>query len=265
MSVTRDAFDPFKFHVDWDALGRGWNPFARRAALDPHLLARAVSAVMERCTLRSADGSKLVWNRYDVIVEPGARDHLRGLERLIASQLPAAIEQARAKLKAATVGPFVVHILPDEGGTLTSREAVVRVKCEAEGEAGDPEGAITIRLSRKPKGAARSSILPESSSVKVSWPQGEAIVPEGQRVTFGRAHENPPATFIALTGATGKINSRQVWIELFSGKVSVGRLSGANPVQVEGREVQPGGHIQVAQLPVDISLSLGELTLRVEA
>ncbi len=264
MSVKPDSFDPFKFHVDWDALARGWNPFAKRAALDPRLLAQAISEVMARCTLRNADGSRLVWNRYDLIVEPGARDHLRGLERLIASQLPASVEQARAKLKAATVGPFVIHILPDEGGTLTSKEAVVRVRCEAENDAGDPEGALTIRFSRKSKGAPGPAALPEGSAVRVSWPQGEAVVLEGQRVTFGRAHENPPATFIALKGATGKINSRQVWIELSSGRVSVGRISDANPVEVEGREVQPGGHIQVARLPVAITLSLGEMTLRVE-
>lgn len=262
MSIKQDAFDPQKFHVDWDSLSRGFNPFAKPKPLDPFLLAKALRAVMEQCTLRSADGSRLLWNRYDVIVEAKTRDHLRGLERLIATELPTAVEEARRALKGGTVGPFVIHILPDEGGHLTRKEAVIRALCESEKDSDDPEGAITIRFAKKGKGV--SAVVPQGSSVKVTWAQGDAVVLEGQRVTFGRAHENPPPSFVALKGASSKINSRQVWIEFEGGKVSVGRLSDANPVEVEGREVQAGGHIQVATLPLAVSLSEGEITLRVD-
>ena len=128
------------------------------------------------------------------------------------------------------------------------REVAGRVK----NELANPR-ALPVRSYRVEEGARFAAVATVA-----------AVEAEGQRVTCGRAHENPPATLIALKGATGRINSRQVWIELSSGKVSVGRISDANPVEVEGREVQPGGHIQVARLPVAITLSLGEMTLRVE-
>ena len=67
-----------------------------------------------------------------------------------------------------------------------------------------------------------------------------------------------------LAGATSKINKRQLWVEADEDGALIGRLSDANPVEVNGRLLQAGGQISIEDFPAQISLSSGELTLTLE-
>ena len=56
---------------------------------------------------------------------------------------------------------------------------------------------------------------------------------------------------------------QQLWIAVEAVGVVVGRLDGANPVEVAGALVAAGQEVRVATLPVQVSLSRGELVLAV--
>jgi hypothetical protein len=86
----------------------------------------------------------------------------------------------------------------------------------------------------------------------------------GTRVVLGRPHQPASPGFVALTGAAGKINKRQLWIEAGGGGVIIGRFSEANPVEVAGRLVQQGGQIAVDSFPVQVTLSNGEMKLTID-
>ena len=72
--INRDEQDPQKFHVDWQAVHAGLNPWKRseKVIIDPYLVAKAVKEVMRMCPHRTATGSPLVWNDYAVF-----RKHFR--------------------------------------------------------------------------------------------------------------------------------------------------------------------------------------------
>jgi hypothetical protein len=86
----------------------------------------------------------------------------------------------------------------------------------------------------------------------------------GLRVTIGRPHDDPGGRFIALAGASSRINKQQAWIEVAGSELRVGRFSTANPVTVNGRLVQPGGEIGVDGDVARIDLSNGELLLELQ-
>ena len=67
-----------------------------------------------------------------------------------------------------------------------------------------------------------------------------------------------------LSGASSKINKRQLWIEASEDGALIGRISDANPVEVKGRLVQAGGQISIDAFPAEINLSNGEMKLTVE-
>jgi hypothetical protein len=58
-----------------------------------------------------------------------------------------------------------------------------------------------------------------------------------------------------LVGAGATVNKVQAWIEVQRDGVRIGRLSQANPVQVDGRVLQPGGDVDVARGAVVLRLS----------
>jgi hypothetical protein len=80
---------------------------------------------------------------------------------------------------------------------------------------------------------------------------------------MGRPHKPASPGFVPLTGASAKINKRQLWIEAGAGGVIIGRFSEANPVQVAGRLIQSGGQIAVDRFPLDVTLSNGEMSLTI--
>jgi hypothetical protein len=125
---------------------------------------------------------------------------------------------------------------------------------------GRPARPLLTPTERVPEGALDAS---PAAGLRVEWPRGDARVADGTRIVLGRPHKPASPGFVALTGASTKINKRQLWIEAGAGGVIIGRFSEANPVQVGGRLIQSGGQIAVDRFPLDVTLSNGEMSLTI--
>lgn len=276
--IVKDEQDPQKFHIDWPAVHAGLNPWKRavRVSVDPFLVAKAVRGVMRQCTHQTAAGKPLVWNEYSVFLELSDWEHVKKLESTLVRDLGGIVEKEILKMKAEMVGAFNVRLLRDEGGSVRPGYAIVKVDfSEVEKPVSADQGEMTVRIST-PLGRTvldmQTQNLPDIGNpegegpeeLKVTWPDGETTIRGGARVVLGRPHTGETPGFVALTGANTKINKRQVWIEAEDGGAVIGRLSDANPVEVNGRLLQAGGQIDVDTLPVQISLSSGELHLTVD-
>jgi len=274
-AVTRDDQEPQTFHVDWAALRAGRNPWKRepKVAVDPFLVAKAVKAVMRKCPHQTATGKPLVWNEYVVFLDLGDWERIKKLEGTLVRDLGGVVEKELASLKADMVGSFNVRLLRDEGSTVRPGTAVIKVDF-AEGERAAPidPSEMTVRIGAHvaPSIIDHTVRVPEAQgpadqeSLKVSWPGGATTIRAGSRVVMGRPHAAPAPGFIALAGAGSTINKRQVWIEAGAGGAIIGRLSEANPVEVMGRLIQSGGQIAIDEFPAEISLSNGEMRLRLD-
>jgi hypothetical protein len=272
-AVTQDEQEPQTFHIDWPAVHAGRNPWKRVAtvAVDPFLVAKAVKSVMRRCPHQTATGKPLVWNDYTVFLDLVDWERIKKLETTLVRDLGGVVEKELKKLKAEMVGPLNVRLLRDEGSTVRPGHAIVKADfTEAEKFAPPDPSEMTVRIGA---GLGRSvADLPTTrvpdglptdgeQHLKVSWTGGHTMVREGARVVFGRPHTHSSPGFVALSGAGPKINKRQLWIEAGAGGAIIGRLSDSNPVEVNGRLIQPGGQIAIDSFPANVSLSTGELTL----
>ena len=283
--IHRDEQDPQKFHVDWQAVHAGLNPWKRaeKIILDPFLVARAVKGVMRQCTQQTATGKPLVWNDYAVFMDLNDWEQVKKLEGTLTRDLGAVVEKALRKSKAEMVGPLNVRLLRDEGGTVRPGTAVVKVDFRPEEKLGPAGGAgdvseMTVRIGglvaqsvtdltqRVPDmeglGVMKDDNAPEQ--LRLSWPGGTTTIRDGNRIVLGRPHPAPSVGFVPLSGAGSKINKRQLWVEADEDGAVIGRLSDANPVEVNGRLLQAGGQISIEDFPAQISLSSGELTLTLE-
>jgi hypothetical protein len=280
-AITRDEQDAQKFHVDWSAVNAGLNPWKRgeKVLIDPFLVAKAVKLVMGECRQQTAAGKPLVWNDYAVFMDLNDWEHIKKLESTLTRDLGGVVEKHLKKMKAEMVGPLTVRLLRDEGGSVRGGGAVIKVDFhEGEPAAALDASEMTVRIGGKlapsltdltqrvPDAAVITSEDPNSpETLRVSWSGGAATVRVGGRVVFGRPHPAPARGFVPLTGAGTKVNKRQLWIEAGGeGDAVIGRLSDANPVEVNGRLLQAGGQISIDEFPAEISLSSGEMTLRLE-
>jgi Protein of unknown function (DUF3662) len=272
--VTRDDEDPHAFLIEWSTLYAGHNPWkaTNKVAIDPLLVAKAVKEVMKRCPHHTASGRPLVWNEYAVFMDLTDWERIKKLEATLVRDLGDVVQKELLRLKAEMVGMLNVRLLRDEGGSVRPGRAVIKVDF-AEGEplqAPDP-GEMTIRVGAP---ALRSltelptervpELMTGQDRLRLLWPGGSTRVSDGVRTLLGRPHTGAPSHFVALSGASSKINKKQLWIEATDGGAIIGRLSDANPVQVKGRLVQAGGQISIDELPAEISLSSGELVLTLE-
>jgi hypothetical protein len=284
--LTRDDHDLQTFHVDWAALRAGLNPWkrGRKVAVDPFLVAKAVKAAMRQCPDRTATGSPLVWNDYAVFLDLADWSRIKKLEATLVRDIGAVVEKELTGLKAEMVGPLSVRLVRDESGAVRPGGAIVRAdftEAERLAPANPAEMTVRVRQSLPPRpltapptvrvpddpldGGARQA--PEAplngGGLRVEWPRGQTSVPDGSRIVLGRSHRAASPGFVALTGASARINKRQLWIEAGAGGVIIGRFSEANPVQVAGRLIQSGGQIAVDRFPLDVSLSNGEMNLTI--
>jgi hypothetical protein len=271
--LTRDEHDPQTFHIDWAGLSGGMNPWrrARKVAVDPFLVAKAVKEVMRVCPHRTATGSPLVWNDFAVFLDLTDWSRIKKLETTLVRDLGGVVEKELGALKAEMVGPLNVRLVRDESGAVRDGGAIVKGDfTEAERMATPDPSEMTVRVGRAlatplidpPTQRVREESL-ENGGLRVEWERGSTNVPDGSRVVMGRPHQPAAAGFVALNGAGSKINKRQLWIEAGAGGVLIGRFSEANPVEVAGRLIQSGGQIAVDRFPVEVSLSNGEMNLTV--
>jgi Protein of unknown function (DUF3662) len=272
--LTRDDHDPNVFHVDWSGVRAGRNPWKRgtAAAVDPFLVAKAVKEAMKLCPHRTATGSPLVWNDYSVFMDLEDWTRVKKLETTLVRDLGGVVEKELARLKAEMVGPLNVRLLRDESGNVRPGAAVVKADFSSAERLAPPDpNEMTVRVGRPspvpladPPTERVAGVVPDGSRLTVEWDSGSTSVPVGVRAVFGRPHKAPSPGFVPLTGAGTKINKRQLWVEAGGGGVIVGRFSEANPVEVAGRLVQPGGQIAVDRFPVDVTLSNGEMKLTID-
>ncbi len=276
MSVT--PRDERSFEVDLAALGRG--SFWRRlrgtpVRVDPYAVAKAVFAVMDRCEDRDVRGQRLIWNDYRVFLAQADFDRLAPLASTLERDLAAALQERMQAGEANMVGGLAVELLVSEGERLPSGRVVVQaafVPYTAEIAGAGTGGAVTVRADRKVAQPARPPPTgrvadpgADRGGLVVRWRDQEVSISQGVRVVLGRPHPHASGSFVPLHGATNEINRRQLFVEPSpEGGAVVGRLSGANAVQVNGRLVQPGGQLAVAELPVEISLTNGALVLELD-
>lgn len=265
--ITREKLNQFRIRfaeLDRGVLDR-FRPAER--VVDPYLVCRAVTEVMRQASMRSAAGRLLVWNEYRIILAPGDLEPLRALERRLRRELEAALAGEAQRLQAEVVGDVRVHLVADESGELRAGEAVVRADF-ATGERGAASD-MTVRVSGQTimgtiiTGAAAGSTVevPDRDQLVVAWPGGSARLTAGVRAVLGRPHAGAPAHFVPLTGASARISKQQLWILPDPDGAAIGRFPRANPVEVAGALLPSGQEMRVAELPVEISLSRGELLL----
>lgn len=246
--------------------------------VDPYAVARAVREVMRRASARSPTGGRLLWNEYRVILAPEDFEHLRALQDYLRRELQGVLEAEVERLGGELVGDLCVHVVVDEARELGPGDAVVRVAFSQNEHIAPPaDHEMTVRLGERgaageivaPAGAAEATAQVTGAwgpsalvaTYDLSWPGGQASVYDGVRTVAGRPHPGHPPQFVPLRGASARVSKRHVVITARGGAAVVGRLPGANPVDVGGRALAAGDEIEVSEPAVDISLSRGELVL----
>ena len=280
--LVREA--PDRFRIRFDELGAAGGllrslrrPAAAAVHVDPFMIGRAVAEVMKACAFRSASGRRLLWNDYRVILARADFELLRGLEVTIERDLHQALRRDAKGLDADMVGDLRVTIVFDDADELPAGEAVVRAQFVPSDRFAAPRaGELTVQFdTRVISGEIRSDAVlggtetvmvadaPPPSPYRVRWPGGEAPLPRDATVVLGRPHPDAPPGFIALGGASPRINKQQLSVQVTGDRVRIGRISGANPVHVAGQPVASGKD-HVASPPLEIALSNGELVLTIE-
>ncbi len=269
--LTREK--PNQFRIRFAELERGvldrLRPVAR--VVDPYLVCRAVVEVMRQASMRSAAGRLLVWNEYRIVMAPADLEPLRALERRLRGDLETALAGEARRLQAEVVGDVRVELVADEGGELAAGEAVIRADFAAEKRGGDSQ--MTVWLSGRtimgeidtgsPEPAGATVAVPDRGHLVAAWQGGTARLPPDVRSVLGRPHAGVPDHFVALSGASARISKQQLWIQPGSGggAIAIGRFERANPVEVGGALVQAGHELRVESLPVEVSLSRGDLVI----
>ena len=268
------AVEPDRFRVDFGRLeeggflGRLRGMLSRPGAVvvDPFRVGRAVCEVMSRSAERDVHGRLLVWNEFRVYLSRADYSRLRPLQSRLSAGLDTIIRKALSDLSAQTIGDPIVRVLFDEEVDLAQGIGeIVVAYVENDNIAAPVDAEVTVRVRQgTPQPVERTERVSDASSpgaLLVSWSGGSAAIAPGRRVQLGRPHPQPPENFIALAGASKRINSVQLAIENGTDGVVVSRPVRANPVQIAGRLLQPGGRMVLAEAAVEIVLSNGELTM----
>jgi hypothetical protein len=272
-----DREGPDRFRVRFGELARKVSKGLPRDAavhVDPYLIARAVAEVMQACTFRTARGGRLLWNDYRVILARADFDLVRALQGPLERDLGAALAEEAATTGAELVGELRVSVVYDESDELRAGEATIRVAFQPTEQLAAPRsGELTVRFDAaqmtglmRAVGSTETVIVQDTGAggggLRLRWGGGDASLPVGTTFALGRPHAGAPSPFIALTGASARVNKQQLWMAAAGASVRVGRYPAANPVHVNGKALSPGEEV-VVSVPAEIVLSKGELTLTV--
>ena len=283
-AVSRDA--PNRFRVRFREIA---SPGVKRIfgggffQVDPYVIARAIAQVMRYASMRSASGRALVWNEYRVILGRDDFEGLRALQARMQAEIGAVLGEEARRLDAELVGDLCVQLLIDEGQDVPPEEGVICVAfVPSERLASAPQGEMTIRLDRgviagllpvppapaptRERGGEQTVHVTDPALVSgagwtLRWAGAAARIPEGIQTVVGRPHAPAPPHFIALEGASQKINKLHFWLLCGPAGVVVGRPPDANPVAVDGTLIKAAGQLEVARPEFQIELSRGELLL----
>jgi len=274
-AIHREAAD--RFRIRFEELARAVVRGFRRGdvvQVDPYLIARAIAEVMRTCTFRTASGQRLLWNEYRVILARTDFEMVRALQGPLERDLGAALANEPAVRGAELVGELRISVVFDEGDELRAGDGMVRVgfvptdklPAARAGELTVRFDAATLTGMMQAVGSVETVIVNDSGASPAAyllrWPGGEIALAEGATVVLGRPHASAPPQFVALTGASARVNKQQLWIVAGPDALRIGRLADANPVHVNGTQLAAGAEVTVAA-PVELSLSRGELTLTI--
>ncbi len=275
-AVIRESADQYR--VLFGELGRWGLGLLRpreKALVDPYLIGRAVAEVMRECTVRSALGCPLLWNEYRVILSVADFEPMRALYATLVRDLREVLTAEVKGRGAELVGELRVTLVVDEATELEPGHAVVRVAfVPTERFAASAAGEMTVQFDTRaggphvgPTPAAATvhvsdAVEEPASTIVLRWPSGEAALPAGIPFVVGRPHPDPPARFVALTGANARISKQHLVVTAGSGRLRIVRLPSANPVHVDGRLLSAGEEMEAA-VPLELSLSRGEVVISV--
>ncbi len=268
--IRKDTADQFRISFPELVRAKRGEP----VQVDPFLIARSIALVMRECTVRSAAGRPLLWNEYRMILARADFDLVRALQGPLERDLSAVLAEEAKGRQAELVGALRVTVVFDEADELRAGQAVVRVAFVPTAKLSAPRaGDMTVRLdgwevageiAARPAGGGTDTVFVQdtdpSARAVLRWAGGEAPIGTGATVVIGRPHVGAPAYFVALAGATAKVNKQHVWITLGGTTARIGRFANANPVHVAGQPLAAGAETEVS-LPAEISLSRGELVL----
>ena len=271
--IRKEEVDRFRVSFHELAKARRGEP----VQVDPFLIARAVALVMRECTVRTAAGRPLLWNEYRVVLARRDFDLVRSLQGPLERDLQHVLAQEAHARQAELVGELRITVVYDEADELRAGEGAIRVGFVPTAQLATPRaGDMTVRFdgwavageiaARAPAGVADTMFVQDSTggapagACLIAWPGGAAPVPIGATVVLGRPHAAPPPHFVALAGASAKVNKQHLWVAVGPATVRIGRLAAANPVHVAGEALAAGEEREVP-LPVEIALSRGELVL----
>jgi hypothetical protein len=264
--LKREA--PDRFRVDFTRVPRPERSTLRRflRSADPVLvdawaIAQAVSAVLEACPFRSATGAPQVWNEYRVFLARADHDRLRPVESTLHAELGPLLYQKLVEMKAVTVGAITIRLLVDDADEVDEGSATLHARHVPDAAAvPGAKGEITVRLDKLPTAAPAATTM-RVGRARLVTPQGELVLGDGARYVLGRAHPGAGEDHLALPGASGRINRRQLAVRLVEEGLEVSREPGdSNPVAVNGQALAPG-HAVTVRLPAEITLSGGDLVV----
>jgi hypothetical protein len=275
---------PGHFRVDFVGLDREERSWIQKVLafgtrepveVDPYLIALAVRRVMRLCKVRDHRGQTQVWNEYTIFLSRPDYHRILPLADGLRAGLDTVIHETLGELQAEMVGDPTVRIRVDELNEVPQAMGdfvVAFVKNHA--RAPSAAGEVTVRLTRDrprqrpPRESPRPRHEPPPAAgvgaLCLAWGGREVAVPAVGKVLVGRPHSGAPANFVALDGASQRISSLHLAIDAAADGVVISRPRDANPVTVDGRPIQAGGKLSVPALPVEISLSNGEMVLQLK-
>ena len=271
--ITR--LDSSRFAIDFSKVKRPGmgilSVFSKRAVeIDAYAVAVALRAVLHQCSNLDVEGRLTVWNDFRLFLDRTSVEELRRKAPALHHQLGPAFEDEVLKLKAGYLGAPFLHLLEDEGGEVEPGHGVFKVDWNPD-EKGEPKGAgeVTVRLGTSggptPGAPAQPGMKTErTGSAVLKHSQGSVPLSVGLRYVLGRGHPGASPEHIAIPGATGRVNKRQVALDLEASPLAalVTREPGeSNPVSVNGHPLAPGESVRVS-LPAKLLLS-NELKLEI--
>lgn len=263
------AETPDRFRVEFAQVrrkGTWWKVFEPKATVvvDAYAIGQAVTAALATCPFKSAAGQPQVWNEYRVFLSRTDHDRLRPIEASLQQDLGPMLYEELMRLGAVTVGALTVRLLVDDADEVPAGTGMIHARHVPDSAATPAvNGEITVRLDKlkTPAPAPSAGTLPVGAAI-LHAPGGELVLRGNVRYVLGRAHPDAESDHLAIPGATGRVNRRQLSLLVDGDQVEVGREPGeSNPVAVGGAPLAPGQVVR-EKLPVDLTLS-GELKLSV--
>lgn len=226
--------------------------------VDGHALGQAICAVMDACEFADVQGRPWLWNDYACFLSRADHDRLRHVEDSLRGDLLALLHEEMVRRDARMPDAFVVRLLVDEAEEIAVGSGVIRVRHQKDVAATvEAPGEITMRADKPKKAAAPAADHTDrDTGLRVRAAAGAVAIPEGRRVTLGRASPDSGADHVALPGAGPRVNRAHVQLKVVGNEAEFLRISGANPVEVSGRALGEGEGVTVP-LPAELVLGAG--------